>query len=210
MRILGIQNFITNNINKVNQNSNNSVNNSSKNNLERSPMQDTVSFGKFGGKYASIADEYAFDKLLDGNINYYSILDKCIYLSIEPTKETINDLSKNTYEANLVSFQTFYPNDSQDIISQMDKLMRNRIEDFNKEKREQFKLSLENGSLKKEEFDKKMQQYKSGWEKHLTSTEDFERAGELADYLDDNGFFPRYSEGENDWMKRPFGLDYNL
>ncbi len=43
MRISGIQNFITNNINKVNQNSSNSVNNSTKNNLERSPMQDTVS-----------------------------------------------------------------------------------------------------------------------------------------------------------------------
>ena len=46
MRISGIQNFITNNINKVNQNSSNSVNNSTKNNLERSPMQDTVKLWK--------------------------------------------------------------------------------------------------------------------------------------------------------------------
>lgn len=119
------------------------------------------------------------------NINAYDTLRDSIYLNLEPTKETINDLSKNTYKLNLVSYQEFRPEASSDIVNQVDNSMRRRVRDFNE-----------------------LYGYENGWEKHLTTTEDFERAAELAEYLDEHGLFPRGNEGEDDWMRKPFGLDY--
>ena len=64
MRISGIQSFISNNNNRINQNSNN-INNASKNNLERSPMQDTVSFGRFDTAYEDLVSNYAGIRLIN-------------------------------------------------------------------------------------------------------------------------------------------------
>ncbi len=185
MRISGIQNFITNNINKVNQNSNNSTKNSTKNSLERSPMQDTVSFGRFDKTYEDLVSNYVGIRLIN-NWHAYTTLEDTIYLNVQPTEETKRNLQNDVYELELVSLREFRPWYNDDEIKPRDDLMRTHIRKFNE-----------------------IYGYKPGWEKHLTSTEDFEKAARLASYLDDNGYFPKDQPGEDDWYKnRLFGLDY--
>ena len=174
MRISGIQNFITNNINKVNQNSKNSVKNSTKNNLERSPMQDTVSFGKFDERYESLINRYVGVRLINNRAAYRTLKDS-IYLILKPTEETKKNLQNDVYELDLVSLREFRPNEEEWVIKQTDDLMRYHINTFNE-----------------------IYGYGSDWEKHLTSTEDFEKAARLASYLDNNGYFPSHDNNREE------------
>ena len=106
MRISEVQNFALNSLNKCCKPRKSNENISSNNSLERSPMMDTVSFGRFGGRYAELTKDYAWMHLLK-NITAYDILNKTIYLSVEPTKETVLDPTNNVYEAKLVDYREF-------------------------------------------------------------------------------------------------------
>lgn len=184
MRIESIQNFAATAFDKCCKPRKSNENISSNNSLERSPAIDTVSFGRFDEKYYPIVRKYAFRRLMNDMYAYDAIRDS-IYLNLEPTEETINDLSKNTYKLELVSYKEFRPDDPESDIREIDNVMKGRVKDFNR-----------------------IYGYNDGWEKSLTTTEDFIKAAELANYLDEHGLFPRGDEGEDDWMRRPFGLDY--
>lgn len=168
MRIESIQNFAATAFDKCCKPRKSDENTPSNNNLERSPVMDTVSFGKFGGRYERLTKSYVLDKLIDGDINAYDTLLDSIYLSIEPTEETVNDPSRNIYKAKLISYKEFEPYSSDIAVEQIDRSMKRRVEDFNK-----------------------LYGYENGWEKHLTTTKDFEKAAELAEYLNENGLFRR-------------------
>ncbi len=189
MRISGIQNFIANGINKVNQNSNNSVNNSTKNNLERSPMQDTVSFKGYeegeekasSKEFASLCVRWKFfnAKLL----RQEAPLEDSIYLKVIPAKDTLYDFKRGTCALRLSTPKELwveercYTSDPNDYY----KTMKKRMEDFRIEK-----------GLKK------------GWEKNLKTLEDFQNAVELAKYLAINKYFSTTSEDTE--IDRPFGV----
>ena len=185
MRISNIQNFAVNMMDKCCKPRKSVENNQAQNGLERSPAMDTVSFGKFDKKYADETQIYVAGVLLD-DWEEYRALNRSTYLSIKPTKETLNDPSKNIYKASIVSYSTFRPDASKQKVDDYDETIKNLIRDFNE-----------------------LYGYKSGWEKNLHTREDFIKAARLANYVEQRGYIPRDTEGEDDWMKnRPFTLDY--
>ncbi len=177
MRISNVQNLAVNAANAMNKcckprkaNENNAAQNS----LKSSPMQDMVSFGRFDKTYKRQVTGYTAVRLVD-NWNAYNTLKDSIYLNLQPTKETRKNPQNDVYELELVSYKEFRPWESQNVIDEYDSTMHYHINTFNE-----------------------IYGYESDWEKHLTTTEDFEKAARLASYLDDNGYFPNRSGYEYD------------
>lgn len=185
MRISEVQNFALNSLNKCCKPRKSNENISSNNSLERSPMMDTVSFGRFDERYKRQVSSYAALRLVN-NWNAYNVLKDCIYLNLQPTEETKKNPQNDEYELVLISLRAYRPERSEKMIKDSDELMQYHINKFNE-----------------------IYGFEPGWEKHLRTTEDFEKAAQLANYLDDNGYFPKDQPGEDDWFKnRLFGLDY--
>ncbi len=169
MRISGIQNFITNNINKVNQNSSNSVNNSTKNNLERSPMQDTVSFGRYDKENYTFVSKCVTRKLYKiGELGTELPLRESDYLKVVPAKDTLLDpwRGKCALEFNIDYLKEVRPFASETDVDRFSSRMQEHLDDFNADHR-----------------------YEAGWEKELDEPEDFVRAIEFAEYLERHPYF---------------------
>ncbi len=167
MRISEVQNFALNSLNKCCKPRKSNENISSNNSLERSPMMDTVSFGKFDQKYYPLVRKYVFNQLFD-NIPAYDALRNATYVNLEPTEETIINPKNGEYKLELISCKTFRPDFSQQRVDDYDGTMRMHIRNFNE-----------------------MHGYKAGWEKHLSTTEDLEKAAALAEYLECHGYIQR-------------------
>ncbi len=170
MRIESIQNFTATALDKCCRPRKSNENTPSNNNLERSPIMDIVSFGKFDERYKKTTEHHVGIKLIN-NRAYYRVLRDCIYLNLRPVDATKQDFENSEYKLELVSLREFRPDDETWVIKQSDELMQSHIDDFNE-----------------------MHGLKSGWEKHLRTTEDFEKAAQLANYLDNNGYFPRHDD----------------
>ncbi len=169
MRISGIQNFITNNINKVNQNSNNSVNNSTKNNLERSPMQDTVSFGKYDEENYNFVSKCVIRKLVAiRQLGIQGPLRDSKYLKLAPAKDTLLDPEKGkcTLKFNVAYLKEVQPFSNEKDVNDYLERMQQHLNKFNS-----------------------IHKYQEGWEKELEQPEDFVRAIEFAEYLERHPYF---------------------
>ena len=184
MRISGIQNFITNSINKVNQNSNNSVNNSTKNNLERSPMQDTVSFGKYDEENYNFVSKCVIRKLVAiRQLGIQGPLRDSKYLKLAPAKDTLLDPEKGkcTLEFNIDYLKEVRPFASETDVDRFSSRMQEHLDDFNADHR-----------------------YEAGWEKELDEPEDFVRAIEFAEYLNNHPYFS--GDRETEIPDRPYHI----
>ncbi len=183
MRISNVQNFALNAVNAIDKccrprkaNENNSAHNS----LERSPMQDTVSFGSFDEKYYDFVSECMLHNLRKGKNrdNFMRLMDNVEdsqYVRLMPTKDTLLDPKRGKCKLRLVSFKEMRPYASDEKVKYSDDIMRNHIKDFNK-----------------------IHELEDDWEQELKTPEDFEMAAELARYLDNHGYFPKDSCGSDD------------
>ncbi len=183
MRIQGIQNFAQNAIDKCCK-PRKSLENNSQNNLERTPAMDTVSFGVYDKANKDFVSSCAVYKLIghDRFLRLTEALEDSIYLRVFPTKDTLLDPMRGKCRLELVSFREMRPDAPKRMVDEYDETMRDRMKDFNE-----------------------MNHLEDGWEKELSTKEDFVNAAELAIYLDDHGLFPK----DDDHYVRPF-LPYGI
>ncbi len=177
MRISNVQNFALNAVNAIDKccrprkaNENNSAHNS----LERSPMQDTVSFGSYDEKNRHFVSECMLHNLLKGNYsNFMRLMDNVEYsqyVRLMPTDDTLLDPNRGKCKLKLVSFKEMRPEASQEKVNDYDDTMRDHIKEFNE-----------------------INELEDDWEQELKTPEDFKMAAELALYLDNHGYFPKDS-----------------
>ena len=177
MRISNVQNLAVNAANAMNKcckPRKANENNAAQNNLERSPMQDTVSFeGYEEGKDKASSKEFAslcvrwkfFNAKL---LRQETPLEDSIYLKVMPAEDTLFDFKRATCALRLSTpeelrkEESHYASDPDDYY----RTMKRHMEDFRKQK-----------GLEK------------GWEKNLETLEDFQNAVELAEYLDRHPYF---------------------
>ena len=171
MRISGIQNFITNNINKVNQNSSNSVNNSTKNNLERSPMQDTVSFGEYSEKHANFVQEcMTYHLLAAGELGIEFPLMMSDYLVVSPTEDTLLDPKRGKCR---LRFAT-----ADEVLKATGGARTPRFEETYIRRMNELLTEFNNNWG-----------YEPGWEKELDKPEDYVKAARFAQYVERHPYF---------------------